>query len=522
MFKGGVTFNSNFDVGSSTVNANGFPNSTNNDPNNYIVRSIESLIAGNSGLHLFGDHATNGRDFGIQVGIGHTSSSFASSVGSLRLQPFGGTLNIGAATIIDGGTNSLLRVISDDGGVSRLEMRGDSQGSAILFVGQGFNFGGGFAFNGDDNPDLPYPQDRFVMFRRNATAEEDDITVMDMNPLNGHVAFESVVLTNGAQGSQNNAFTRRDFVEDNFANRTGPNRTVILQSPTSSSWGLIGQLRSGSTDVNGYLGFELHVDTDQGQVREPGITKGFVFQRNGVFHGNAVRIPGDSAVNSTQEVAIRVYQDGDVISVYAYANDFAASALTLHSTSFVYDPEIVDQAVVNVDLTTEPSGTVIFDSSTEASDLIAGSLPVGVPIPMPTSVVPAGYLECRGQTFDPNAFPQLAALYTNNRLPDLRGEFIRGWDNGRNVDSGRALLSAQGDAMRNLTGTINDAIRGNSGGSVASANGVFAVGPTGGGIPDNFNSAGRDGFNMDASRQVPTADEFRPRNVAFNYMVRAV
>ncbi|MCV5084697.1 hypothetical protein OFB78_29265, partial [Escherichia coli] len=30
-----------------------------------------------------------------------------------------------------------------------------------------------------------------------------------------------------------------------------------------------------------------------------------------------------------------------------------------------------------------------------------------------------------------------------NKLPDLRGEFIRGWDDGRGIDAGRALLSIQ-------------------------------------------------------------------------------
>ena len=34
------------------------------------------------------------------------------------------------------------------------------------------------------------------------------------------------------------------------------------------------------------------------------------------------------------------------------------------------------------------------------------------------------------------------------RLPDLRGEFVRGWDGGRGIDSSRAFGSAQGDEFR--------------------------------------------------------------------------
>ncbi|HIH3157949.1 TPA: phage tail protein, partial [Escherichia coli] len=34
------------------------------------------------------------------------------------------------------------------------------------------------------------------------------------------------------------------------------------------------------------------------------------------------------------------------------------------------------------------------------------------------------------------------------------GEFIRGWDDGRGVDNGRNLLSAQSDAIQNIVGTF--------------------------------------------------------------------
>ena len=42
----------------------------------------------------------------------------------------------------------------------------------------------------------------------------------------------------------------------------------------------------------------------------------------------------------------------------------------------------------------------------------------------------------------------------NSGRPDLRGEFIRGLDAGRGVDTGRTLASIQGDAIRNITGKI--------------------------------------------------------------------
>ncbi|WP_440866546.1 phage tail protein [Symbiopectobacterium purcellii] len=75
----------------------------------------------------------------------------------------------------------------------------------------------------------------------------------------------------------------------------------------------------------------------------------------------------------------------------------------------------------------------------------------GIPLPYPGDVAPSGWLKCNGQAFDKTAYPILAELYPSGHLPDLRGEFIRGADDGRGVDAGRALLSAQGDAMQPIT-----------------------------------------------------------------------
>ncbi|KZJ96635.1 phage tail protein, partial [Escherichia coli] len=71
------------------------------------------------------------------------------------------------------------------------------------------------------------------------------------------------------------------------------------------------------------------------------------------------------------------------------------------------------------------------------------ALPVGVPVPWPTATPPAGWLKCDGRAFTKEQYPVLARAYPTLRLPDLRGEFIRGWDDGRKVDTGRKLLSWQ-------------------------------------------------------------------------------
>ncbi|NDL00927.1 tail fiber protein [Photorhabdus bodei] len=155
----------------------------------------------------------------------------------------------------------------------------------------------------------------------------------------------------------------------------------------------------------------------------------------------------------------------------------------------------------------------------------ANNVPVGVPIPWPLPYPPIGYLTCNGAFFNKLQYPKLAEAYPDGRLPDLRGEFIRGWDDNRGVDGGRGLLSWQGDAIRNITGTTQ-MIHAQMGGapqtpvvSGVMASSRYATAETrsaNGGASSDLTY-----FDIDASRQVPTANENRPRNVAFNYIVRA-
>uniref|UniRef100_UPI003988BEF3 phage tail protein n=2 Tax=Escherichia coli TaxID=562 RepID=UPI003988BEF3 len=147
------------------------------------------------------------------------------------------------------------------------------------------------------------------------------------------------------------------------------------------------------------------------------------------------------------------------------------------------------------------------------------ALPVGVPVPWPSPTPPTGWLKCNGAAFSAEEYPELAKAYPTNKLPDLRGEFIRGWDDGRGVDAGRQLLSSQGDAIRNIEGFADGGI----GMSFDEIRGAFYdAGTRSATMANNTTAIGKtDDLGFDASRVVPTANENRPRNIAFNYIVRA-
>jgi phage-related tail fiber protein len=74
------------------------------------------------------------------------------------------------------------------------------------------------------------------------------------------------------------------------------------------------------------------------------------------------------------------------------------------------------------------------------------------------NTAPAGWLKANGALVSRTTYASLFAVIgttygvgngsTTFALPDMRGEFPRGWDDGRTVDSGRAFGSAQTDAMQ--------------------------------------------------------------------------
>ncbi|QZN97910.1 phage tail protein [Symbiopectobacterium purcellii] len=145
----------------------------------------------------------------------------------------------------------------------------------------------------------------------------------------------------------------------------------------------------------------------------------------------------------------------------------------------------------------------------------------GIPLPFPGAVAPSGWLKCNGQSFNTTQYPVLASRYPSGVLPDLRAEFIRGADDGRGVDTGRVLLSAQGDAIRNITGKFaNNGLAWSEGASSSVGEGAFTR--LEGLITSNNNvsSAGCQ-YAFNAGNVVPVANENRPRNIAFNYIVRA-
>nr|WP_249735589.1 phage tail protein [Pseudomonas sp. RC4D1] len=155
------------------------------------------------------------------------------------------------------------------------------------------------------------------------------------------------------------------------------------------------------------------------------------------------------------------------------------------------------------------------------------ALPVGAMVPFPKGTVPAGFLEVDGSVQSAATYPDLAAYLGttfntggegagNFRLPESRGEFLRGWDHGRGVDAGRSPGSWQADAFQgHYHASAADTARPYStGGTVGDYLARFGTGnPTTNGVRDAINN-GVDGTPR-------TASETRPRNLAVMWCIKA-
>lgn len=168
--------------------------------------------------------------------------------------------------------------------------------------------------------------------------------------------------------------------------------------------------------------------------------------------------------------------------------------------------EEIRKVITDAGLT--PAAGNVTQLSAAIQNLIAGSTqPAGSVIYVAKNSAPTGYLKANGAAVSRTTYSALFAAIgttfgagdgsTTFNVPDLRGEFLRGWDDGRGVDTGRSFGSAQAYEIQSHTHAA----------------------PTGGGtIGGTYEAPTTTQANYDYSPNVPTSatggTETRPRNVA--------
>jgi hypothetical protein len=242
----------------------------------------------------------------------------------------------------------------------------------------------------------------------------------------------------------------------------------------------------------------------------------------GIGSGQMLLVPGDgvvrifeiSSIDSNTQLRLVAIPDAPLAGNYAIASfytdsvpDFArrlAAQLSYYQSQMDgWQKILTGTGIINL---IAPDGTVV--SVPSMSYIIDHPMPIGAPIPWPTSSPPAGWIPCDGTPFNTTLYPKLALIYPSGRTPDLRGEFIRGWDETRGVDPGRLLLSPQ--AASNIRQFP----------SSTEPNTLAAV-------MQNFEFDNTQIYNFyyastGANAAPGRIGYVRPRNVAFLYIVRAL
>ncbi|MDX7241084.1 phage tail protein [Escherichia coli] len=257
-------------------------------------------------------------------------------------------------------------------------------------------------------------------------------------------------------------------------------------------------------------------------------------KHNPTFTGEP-KAPTPAAGNNTTRIATTAFVQA---AITALINGAPATLDTLKEIAAAINNDPKFSTTINNALSGKQplDETLTHLSGKDVAGLLAylglgegSALPVGVPVPWPSATPPTGWLKCNGAPFSAEEYPELAKVYPTNKLPDLRGEFIRGWDDERGVDSGRTLLSAQGDAIRNITGGFGQLRVNSEINAIVDVQGVSGAFYGGTSVRNNINVSMtyandrkiRQDVHFSAANVVPTANENRPRNIAFNYIVRA-
>ena len=174
---------------------------------------------------------------------------------------------------------------------------------------------------------------------------------------------------------------------------------------------------------------------------------------------------------------------------------------------------------------------------------LAAGVPVGTILTFGASTPPSGFLECNGSAISRSTYASLFSILSTTHgagdgsstfnLPDLRGQFVRGWDNSAGVDASRVFGSTQTDQNKNHTHTtdsvtLTGGIRKISEGflSGGSATGVFTKTSDGNNsITGSSSTSPVGGVDFDGTHSHTISSsgggtEARPKNVALMYIIK--
>jgi len=167
------------------------------------------------------------------------------------------------------------------------------------------------------------------------------------------------------------------------------------------------------------------------------------------------------------------------------------------------------------------------------------AVPTGSVHLMATTTVPSGYVKCNGaavsRTTYSDLFDTIGTAFgagdgsSTFNVPDLRGEFVRGWDDSRGVDSGRSFGTSQTDQNKShnhtATSTVTDPGHFHTTENFVVRSNYQEPRNLGVGTDGNANNTGdtntkTTGITVSTSIANDGATDARPRNIAMMYVIK--
>ncbi|CTV69046.1 phage tail fiber protein [Escherichia coli] len=244
-------------------------------------------------------------------------------------------------------------------------------------------------------------------------------------------------------------------------------------------------------------------------------------KHNPTFTGEP-KAPTPAAGNNTTRIATTAFVQAAITALINGAPD-TLDTLKEIAAAINNDPKF-STTINNALAGKQPlDNTLTHLSGKDVAGLLAylglgeGAPAIGVPFFWPSAAMPNTvidswssmvFLKFNGAKFSATDYPVLAKVFPSLVLPEARGDFIRIWDDGRGTDGGRELLSWQ--AATNFSQFAGN-IGGGAGHAINFHDGIAGNQPGFSRFNLTSNSVG-DGVNFVA---------VRPRNIAFNFLVRA-
>lgn len=334
----------------------------------------------------------------------------------------------------------------------------------------------------------------------------------------------------------------------NLANQSGS----AFRSELNSTLSAILSLNSGSTSPVTTVAYSLWADTTTGllKIRDSSNTSfitvgtlgsvnlGLAALASPTFTGTPLAPTASSGTNTTQ-IATTAFVTGQFVPVTggtitgnitlnAQSDVRFADADSSNFVAFQAPATVAANLTLTLPAADGSSGQALTtDGSGALSFATIGGVPIGAVFHFAASTAPTGFLKANGAAVSRTTFAALFAITgttygsgdgsTTFNLPDLRGEFIRGWDDARGVDASRTFGSAQAAGTNLLSHTHSATVTGyaqvspGTAGSITYGAGFTQVNDDGS-ITDNGSTAS---LTYTTGGPSPAGGaETRPRNVA--------